>query len=267
MRRVFISYASADETYARQIAAILDAEGIEYFFDKKDVNWGANVPQEISNAISECSELVVIISPASVKSQWVPFEIGGASALGKRILPYLTHPSITLPAFIQQYHYKTSLDDIKGYFATDSALSEAPPKDAKEFEQWLVKFGLSSMVKQYADRFKAGQTPAEKAAVRKELLEKLTKYQKMCEMPDALFGVYVDQCIEQEKFITAGDFILLTNKQLRKDQFIEKYGREIAQELANWLYAYGLQITEAKNGKPEDQPNNSLQPTPEAGRG
>jgi len=38
-----------------------------------------------------------VISPASLKSQWVAFEIGQAKALGKRLLPLLTHASLDVP--------------------------------------------------------------------------------------------------------------------------------------------------------------------------
>ena len=116
--KIFISYSSEDKADAEKLAKILKEVGVDYFLDIKDVNWGDNIHVSIDNALSECTDLVVIISPASLQSQWVPYEIGSASALKKRILPYLTHPSLlhSLPSYLKIFHCKTRLQEVKSYF-------------------------------------------------------------------------------------------------------------------------------------------------------
>ena len=82
--KVFISYSSVDDKWAKQLAKALDEINIEYFFDRKDIEWGDDVTDRITEGLAQCSALIVIISPASLKSQWVPFEIGHASGLERR---------------------------------------------------------------------------------------------------------------------------------------------------------------------------------------
>lgn len=113
--KVFISYSSVDEELAWQVKKALDEINVGCFFDRKDVKWGDKFPDRITEGLADCSALIVIISPASLKSQWVPFEIGHATGLGKTILPFLTHPSLEVPAYLQNFHYLTRLPDVKKY--------------------------------------------------------------------------------------------------------------------------------------------------------
>jgi len=97
--RVFIGYSSVDENIANELARLFDEIGLEYLLDRKDIEWGSHITREIRKGLSECSHVVVIISPASLKSQWVPFEIGHAMVRGKgyfHFLPILhsTYPDI-----------------------------------------------------------------------------------------------------------------------------------------------------------------------------
>ncbi|MHA1329886.1 MAG: toll/interleukin-1 receptor domain-containing protein [Candidatus Hodarchaeales archaeon] len=114
--KVFISYSRVDEKLANSLVYLLEEIGIECFLDQKDIDWGSSITYEIHKGLSECSAVVVIISPASLKSQWVPYEIGRAVGEGKRILPLLTHPSLELPGYMRDLHYKTDLKDVKTYF-------------------------------------------------------------------------------------------------------------------------------------------------------
>lgn len=126
--KVFISYSSVDDKLAKQLAKTLDEINIEYFFDRKEIEWGDDVTDRITEGLAQCSALIVIISPASLKSQWVPFEIGHASGLGKKILPFLTHPSLDVPGYLQKFHHKTRLADVKKYLKT----LFQPPSPKKE---------------------------------------------------------------------------------------------------------------------------------------
>jgi hypothetical protein len=114
--KAFISYSSVDANLAKRVSRMLDSLGVEYFLDGKDVNWGDVLTETVRNEIASCTDLVVIVSPASIRSQWVSFEIGHASALGKRILPLLAHPSVEVPSFIKQYHSKSRTNDVRRHF-------------------------------------------------------------------------------------------------------------------------------------------------------
>jgi hypothetical protein len=135
--RVFVSYSSVDEAIARQICSILSNEGIEHFFDRKDIHWGQEVTKGVSTGLQACTHLIVVVSPASLKSNWVAFEIGQAAALGKVILPFLLHPALDVPEFIRQYHYKLQVSEIREFFQT-------PAIDPTEIEK-LYKIVMSRL--------------------------------------------------------------------------------------------------------------------------
>lgn len=115
-KSVFISYSRSDAGIANKIAKVLDELKIGYFRDVKDIEWGQSVRKRVRNALHDCIAVVVIVSPGSVESQWVPFELGHASATRKQILPYLTHPMMKLPPYIGDHHYVASLSAARDYF-------------------------------------------------------------------------------------------------------------------------------------------------------
>jgi DNA repair photolyase len=115
--KVFISYCRADSELAEQIAKLFADAGIEYFLDLKDVDWGMNIKETVDQGIAECSHLLVILSPASLRSNWVPYEIGFASALDLMVLPFLQHPAIDVPDYLRAVRSIKDLRELKDYFS------------------------------------------------------------------------------------------------------------------------------------------------------
>jgi hypothetical protein len=132
--KVFISYSSVDAKQAKRFAKALDEIQIAYFLDSKDIKWGDSITERVSQALANCYALIVIVSPASLKSQWVPFEIGQAKAFGKIIMPFLTHPSLDLPDYLQNCHYVTRFTDAKAYLKSAFAM----PSHDKETRKMLA---------------------------------------------------------------------------------------------------------------------------------
>jgi hypothetical protein len=134
--KVFISYSNVDEGFAKQLTHILDGIGIEYFLDSKDIKVSDSISDKVRKGLSACSAVVVIISPASLKSQWVPYEIGHATALGKKIIPLLTHPSLEVPTYLHDLKYTTHLEDVKEYlkvlFELPSTKKDVNPKSERK---------------------------------------------------------------------------------------------------------------------------------------
>jgi hypothetical protein len=113
---VFISYSHIDNAFVQQLSKLLDEKRIPYFLDRKSIEWGDDIPQSIEDGLGTASHLIVVVSPASLKSSWVPYEIGMARAKGAKILPLLTHPSLDLPGFIANLSYKVSLENLVEFF-------------------------------------------------------------------------------------------------------------------------------------------------------
>jgi len=73
------------------MAEKIQALGAECWLDEKDLEGGDIVVDEIIRGINACHEAVVLVSPNSVRSQWVSFEIGGVLAQHKRVTPILNN--------------------------------------------------------------------------------------------------------------------------------------------------------------------------------
>lgn len=115
---VFISYSKVDRSIALEISKLLAEMGIPYFFDEKDIGWGKDVTKTIGAALTASTHVIVILSPTSVGSSWVSFEVGQAEALGKTILPYVTDSTVKIPGFLERWHYKTRIDEVSDFFKT-----------------------------------------------------------------------------------------------------------------------------------------------------
>ena len=110
MNHVFISYSHIDTEVADEITNYLESFKIPFFRDVKNIEWGDSISDEVQSALDKSDTVLVIISPASLKSQWVPYELGYCTALKCRILPFLTHPSLDLPNYIANLKYLQQSD-------------------------------------------------------------------------------------------------------------------------------------------------------------
>jgi TIR domain len=88
---VFLSHSSLDAWIAKVIAEKIEALGARCWIDEKDLEGGDVIADDILKGIDACQEAIVLISPNSVESQWVSFEIGGVRAQRKRVTPVLNN--------------------------------------------------------------------------------------------------------------------------------------------------------------------------------
>lgn len=156
-KKIFISYSRQDEVFVKRLVKALKKAQLEYFFDRKDVDWGDHVIQKIQNGLSECEAIVVVISPSSLKSQWVTFEIGYAKGMGKKVLPLLTNISLDIPGFIRDLHYKTSIEEavknLTTLLSTNSNatkhISQYGESDSIEYKRNIGKKGSIESIEKY----------------------------------------------------------------------------------------------------------------------
>jgi uncharacterized protein YjbI with pentapeptide repeats len=87
---LFISYSTKDQEFAERIHTDLQAKGVRCWFAPHDMRSGKKVHEQIDEAIRVYDKLLLILSPASMESEWVKTEISKARKReireGKRIL-------------------------------------------------------------------------------------------------------------------------------------------------------------------------------------
>lgn len=77
--RAFVSHSHSDKAVAQSIAEALRANGIDAWFDAWEISPGDSLVQKIfEEGLRDCKVFVVLLSPASVGSDWVRNELDAA---------------------------------------------------------------------------------------------------------------------------------------------------------------------------------------------
>jgi hypothetical protein len=100
---IFISHARHDRAYVKDLAAHLTDAGIPVWYDR-DIIAGDRWTQKIEDQIDACAALIVVMSPASAKSEWVDREIIHAENRGKTIVPLLLDGTVFFHLNNIKYH-------------------------------------------------------------------------------------------------------------------------------------------------------------------
>ena len=107
---VFISHQKNDADICRHIADYLMKAGIDVYFDEYDKdlknyrqqNNPANVVFSIENGIQQSSHMLCVISPNTLQSKWVPWEIGyGYDKTQLSVLTLKGISTIQLPDYLK----------------------------------------------------------------------------------------------------------------------------------------------------------------------
>lgn len=97
--QVFISYAKSDEHIARKIAAGLERENLDVWYDGLILP-GQNWADEIGRALRESRAMVVLLTPAALRSEHVRRELQyalGDETYSHRLIPVTVGPPEKLP--------------------------------------------------------------------------------------------------------------------------------------------------------------------------
>ena len=90
-KKVFLSYAYEDRGIAEQVSRLLrehghDTDDMSFIDPRVDTKIGDDIRGSIKQQMCSASNVVIIVTPNSAKSQWVNYEAGMASALDKPII-------------------------------------------------------------------------------------------------------------------------------------------------------------------------------------
>ncbi|TAK14707.1 MAG: toll/interleukin-1 receptor domain-containing protein [Anaerolineae bacterium] len=145
-QRVFISYSRKDLEFVKRLAADLEARGLAVWLDKGDIHPGADWRKALVDAVTDCAAFLLVLSPDSVKSQYVQQELAMAEAHKKAIIPLFyrqTKVPPTVEAQIGDHQYiwfnkggyaENFADLARGLVALGVALKDAPEMTPAEMD-------------------------------------------------------------------------------------------------------------------------------------
>jgi TIR domain-containing protein/nucleoside 2-deoxyribosyltransferase-like protein len=85
-RSVFISYGNRDAELGERVASALKHLGFDAWLDV-EMQPGENWRKAIQSAIKQSDALVIVaLTPQTLSSSWMAYEVGIAEALGKRVM-------------------------------------------------------------------------------------------------------------------------------------------------------------------------------------
>ena len=90
--RIFLSYSYQDRVIVEQIAALLrkhchmNVDKTSFIDTLVESEADSSIREATKRGMMSASMVVIIVTPNSAKSQWVNYEAGMASALGKPII-------------------------------------------------------------------------------------------------------------------------------------------------------------------------------------
>jgi hypothetical protein len=87
--RVFISHSSTDTWVARQLDKEIKSCGVDTFLDCEHIEHGDDIEDRIIEAAQQCTELLVLFTPAAKDRRYVWLEIGMFAVARKRIVAAL----------------------------------------------------------------------------------------------------------------------------------------------------------------------------------
>jgi hypothetical protein len=108
-RVAFISHSSKDKPFVRQLAADLVASGVQVWLDEQRIRVGDSIPERVAQGVAESDFFLVVVSKASIQSEWVKKELNQALVheIEKRrvtVMPVLLD-SVEIPASIKAKKY------------------------------------------------------------------------------------------------------------------------------------------------------------------
>ncbi|HEV2196347.1 MAG TPA: toll/interleukin-1 receptor domain-containing protein [Candidatus Acidoferrum sp.] len=107
-QELFLSHSSKDRDFVVRLARVLKQHGVRYWYSAAHISGAKQWHDEIGRALGRCDWFLVVLTPSSVRSQWVKRELLFAlndDRYNEKIIPVLRKPckyaglSWTLPEF------------------------------------------------------------------------------------------------------------------------------------------------------------------------
>jgi hypothetical protein len=124
----FVSYSSHDDEFARRLHGRLQQEGLRVWFAPEDMKGGSKLHEQIDDAIRRHDKLLLVLSEASMASEWVKDEISKARKRERR-----EGCRVLFPIRLCRYEV---LQEWQCYDATGNLADEVAQYFVPDFSEW-----------------------------------------------------------------------------------------------------------------------------------
>ncbi|HEX9424379.1 MAG TPA: toll/interleukin-1 receptor domain-containing protein [Pyrinomonadaceae bacterium] len=129
--KVFVSYAMEDSGQAAELMSQLARQPNFQIFTTSKISAGQNWRSRIKKELSQSDYFLVLLSPTSVQSKWVQFELGAAWGLNKFIIPVVTGQDVVNRIPLEFGNLQViELKDLKGKLGSIGEIIESYEKAA-----------------------------------------------------------------------------------------------------------------------------------------
>ncbi len=130
--KTFISYRSLDLQFAEQLYTDLTESGLSIWMDQHDIPYGRKWDRVIDEALQECDQMVVLLSPSAIESDNVWDEWSFFLEEGKLVIPIILS-KCRIPVRLRRLHHINfaALGYDAGLAELKAALNggQTPPED------------------------------------------------------------------------------------------------------------------------------------------
>lgn len=109
MDHAFICHASEDKPTARKLASDLNRYGVRVWLDERELRVGESLRERIEAALEKSHHVIILISRASLKKEWVKKELSAAIALEierkKEVIVPVLLDKVSVPLLIRDKLY------------------------------------------------------------------------------------------------------------------------------------------------------------------
>jgi hypothetical protein len=114
--KVFISHSSKDKRFVRKLKECLSENCIDTWLDEDQLDFGDSLITKLEHALEDSTHLVIVLSPSSVESDWVKFELKKAlknnkTGLINKIIP-IKYRQCKLPEELSDLIYADLSDEV-----------------------------------------------------------------------------------------------------------------------------------------------------------